>query len=340
MTDQGSTPPTDSTQPTTSLGNYLRQAREAKGISIEQVASSTKINVKLLHALESDSYDKLPAKPFVRGFISSYAKFLGIEPREVVSRFDQFLDSKTQDKATKANELPHIFVDKDSQRDSSKTWLTLVMGVFIVLGIIAAVVVKPLRQKHSRKMKDSPTQQELVTVSPPNAEAQPPVVAATATPIATPTTQPTATPAPSPKATATPVPTPKATPTPAPSPKATPTPAPTAKPAASPAPSPTASAAAASIPYNEVKQLIVVRAIEDSWIKYQSDNFPIKQYTLRTGQKIFIRARESIRFRSFNPKAIEISTNGKDFKKLDDTAKTLVFPQSMEEKFKETPFTE
>ena len=62
-----------------SLGQYLRQERERRGITIEQVASATKIGIKTLHALEEDRYSELPARPFIRGFVTSYARFIGLD---------------------------------------------------------------------------------------------------------------------------------------------------------------------------------------------------------------------------------------------------------------------
>ena len=82
-------------KPQLGLGEYLRSEREKRHITIEQVASATKINIKLLHALESDNYDALPAKPFVRGFVTSYTCYIGLDPREVLTLFDLYLDDKT-----------------------------------------------------------------------------------------------------------------------------------------------------------------------------------------------------------------------------------------------------
>ena len=69
------------------LGEFLRHERERRGMTIEQVASATKINVRMLHALEADHFAELPAKPFVRGFVTSYCRFIGLTPKEILTRF-------------------------------------------------------------------------------------------------------------------------------------------------------------------------------------------------------------------------------------------------------------
>ena len=61
------------------LGDTLRERRSTLGISLEQAEDSTKIRAKLLDALESGSYDRLPDPGYVRGYISSYARYLELD---------------------------------------------------------------------------------------------------------------------------------------------------------------------------------------------------------------------------------------------------------------------
>jgi len=56
-----------------SLGSYLRQERERQQVSLQDIAATTKIQLKFLEALEHDAYDQLPAAPFVVGFLRAYA---------------------------------------------------------------------------------------------------------------------------------------------------------------------------------------------------------------------------------------------------------------------------
>ena len=75
-----------------SLGEYLRSCRENKGLTIEQVASATKISVRLIHALETDQYSDLPAKPFIRGFVLACGRFIGFDGKECLTRFGSYID--------------------------------------------------------------------------------------------------------------------------------------------------------------------------------------------------------------------------------------------------------
>lgn len=70
------------------LGEYLRQIRQSRGISLEEVALNTRINIDYLRALEDGNFDVLPAEVYVLGFLKSYAEFMGIDPKELVERYE------------------------------------------------------------------------------------------------------------------------------------------------------------------------------------------------------------------------------------------------------------
>ncbi len=70
------------------LGEYLKQMRQAKGLSVEDVASATKISVAYITALEEGDFEKLPTDIYVRGFIKSYGQLLGADLDELNSRYE------------------------------------------------------------------------------------------------------------------------------------------------------------------------------------------------------------------------------------------------------------
>lgn len=69
------------------LGETLRRARLARGITIEDAERVTRIPRKYLEALELENYTILPAPVFARGFLRSYAAYLGLEPSELLPFF-------------------------------------------------------------------------------------------------------------------------------------------------------------------------------------------------------------------------------------------------------------
>jgi cytoskeleton protein RodZ len=69
------------------LGQTLREEREARNISIEEIASATKIGTRYLEALENDRLDLMPGGFFVKGIIRTYARAVGLDENEVLARY-------------------------------------------------------------------------------------------------------------------------------------------------------------------------------------------------------------------------------------------------------------
>jgi cytoskeletal protein RodZ len=69
------------------LGQWLREAREAKGLSLAEAEATTRIRQKFLAALEADEWDTLPGDVAAIGFLRKYAIYLGLDPQVAVERF-------------------------------------------------------------------------------------------------------------------------------------------------------------------------------------------------------------------------------------------------------------
>jgi cytoskeletal protein RodZ len=69
------------------LGEKLRQAREAKGVSISEVAEQTRISPLYIESIENNNYKPLPGGIFNKGFVKSYAKFVGVDEHEALSDY-------------------------------------------------------------------------------------------------------------------------------------------------------------------------------------------------------------------------------------------------------------
>ncbi len=87
----------DEVEPREFDGSGLRGARERKSISLEQVASMTKINSTYLRWIEDNSYDELPALVYVRGFVTSYARAIGLDPERVAASYMSHLEQARSD---------------------------------------------------------------------------------------------------------------------------------------------------------------------------------------------------------------------------------------------------
>jgi len=70
-----------------SVGQYLRKHRESKRMSVEEISRATRVPMSSVERIESDQFDELPGEVFVRGFLRSYARSLGLLPEEVLARY-------------------------------------------------------------------------------------------------------------------------------------------------------------------------------------------------------------------------------------------------------------
>jgi flagellar biosynthesis protein FlhG len=68
-------------------GARLRRWRIARGIELDRIASTTKVSVSYLRSLEEERFDALPATVYVRGFLTAYARAVGLEADRVVPQY-------------------------------------------------------------------------------------------------------------------------------------------------------------------------------------------------------------------------------------------------------------
>lgn len=76
-----------------SPGNFLKREREARSIPLEDISNSTKIKECYLKAIEEDRYDFLPHALYAKGYIKGYAKYLSLNPNDIILQYENFLKS-------------------------------------------------------------------------------------------------------------------------------------------------------------------------------------------------------------------------------------------------------
>ncbi|MCH8305601.1 MAG: helix-turn-helix domain-containing protein [Candidatus Marinimicrobia bacterium] len=121
----------------TNFYEELRESRLARGLSIEDISSVTKINPQYLHAIESGEYDLLP-DPYIVLFIKAYAKEIGIDPDDTARRYRLFRSAEElpKEKRRARRELAEGEQNGDSEEKPKKKSVTLLFGgaaIFILL---------------------------------------------------------------------------------------------------------------------------------------------------------------------------------------------------------------
>ncbi len=119
------------------FGGKLRQARERRGISLRQIASSTKIAAAALDALEKNNISKLPGGIFSRAFVRSYAVEVGLDPDETVK---EFLERFNQDAPPSAESVAAAIPEEEKHFEQRQRQAVKALGFGVVLLIILIAI--------------------------------------------------------------------------------------------------------------------------------------------------------------------------------------------------------
>ena len=116
------------------IGNSLREARLRQGLEFVEVEQATKIRGKYLRALEDEQFDILPGQTYVKGFLRTYAEYLGLDGQLYVDEYnsryipgDEETPLRAQNKST---------VGRNPRVESS-----VVLVALAAIGILTALVV-------------------------------------------------------------------------------------------------------------------------------------------------------------------------------------------------------
>ena len=123
------------------FGDFLRQKREEKGITLEKLETLTKIKKTILDDLENERFEKLPPKIYIKGIISKYCQYIELDSVEVLNTFDKYFYENRSDKFNigKVVNINDAFKNvKVKHLDFTKI-LILIIGVLILLFIVKQV---------------------------------------------------------------------------------------------------------------------------------------------------------------------------------------------------------
>ena len=120
------------------VGQALRDARTGRGIDLTEVERVTKIRVKFLRAMEEDRWEELPAPYYARGFLSTYAGFLGLDDEALVEEY-----RSTFEGADQAESIPPRVVHPGvvvKHRHSIKSVAVAIAGLLALVALGLVVV--------------------------------------------------------------------------------------------------------------------------------------------------------------------------------------------------------
>ncbi|MCM3616195.1 helix-turn-helix domain-containing protein [Sutcliffiella horikoshii] len=121
----------------TELGNRLRQAREEKGMSLEDLQTATKIQKRYLIGIEEGNYSIMPGQFYARAFIKQYAEAVGLDPEVIFEEFKQDIP------ANEKEEIPQLSRVKTRKQVPAKNnkVLNFIPKILMFLALVAVVAI-------------------------------------------------------------------------------------------------------------------------------------------------------------------------------------------------------
>lgn len=118
-----------------SLGEKLRTAREERGITISEVAEQTRISPLYLEAIDRNDYKTLPGGIFNKGFVRSYAKYVGVPEQDALQEYSRMMaESAPQEVGEVKAYRPEVLTD---DRAATSIVPTIIFAA-VILGLMSA----------------------------------------------------------------------------------------------------------------------------------------------------------------------------------------------------------
>lgn len=131
-----------------SIGRYLKGMREARGMSVEEIARATRIPIASIERVEGDHFDDLPGEVFVRGFLRAYARAVQAPVDDVLARYT------AGRRVAAVTPLP--LSTPDGRRPSGRrVGVAIAFVLLLILFTVAvSIVMRPRRQGSPRELSD------------------------------------------------------------------------------------------------------------------------------------------------------------------------------------------
>ena len=112
------------------FGERLKRERELREVTVDEIASATRIAAKFLEALENEQWEKLPGGVFGRGFVRTIARYLGLSEENLLSEYDL----ARGESATPAPQKP------EERIPSTPKWIPA-LAVVVLIGMLIGIVI-------------------------------------------------------------------------------------------------------------------------------------------------------------------------------------------------------
>jgi len=115
------------------IGNFLRERREAKGISLIEVEKDLKIRKKYLQALEEGNIDLIPGKTYIVGYLKNYSKYLDIDEENINQIIQTYNNLEKQKSVIKETKKENIYLKTKDRSMFEKKGFSFLLSMFTYL---------------------------------------------------------------------------------------------------------------------------------------------------------------------------------------------------------------
>ncbi|WP_164668932.1 helix-turn-helix domain-containing protein [Virgibacillus doumboii] len=121
------------------IGARLKEAREAKGLSLESLQETTKIQKRYLEAIEKGDFHILPGKFYARAFIKEYANAVGLDSNELLEEYKEEIPQTEEDSTAQYTQIHRSRKDSNPSKTSAVfSFIPTVIVVLLIIGILFA----------------------------------------------------------------------------------------------------------------------------------------------------------------------------------------------------------
>ncbi|GAE30821.1 helix-turn-helix domain-containing protein [Alkalihalobacillus hemicellulosilyticus] len=127
------------------LGQHLKEIREQKNITLDDLQRTTKIQKRYLIAIEEGHYDRLPGQFYARAFIKTYAESIGLDPEELFDQFKSELPNPQQETVQLPSRTKRSNISaRPTKRSKSQPVLTTILTIVIlaIIAIAATIIIQ------------------------------------------------------------------------------------------------------------------------------------------------------------------------------------------------------
>jgi cytoskeleton protein RodZ len=116
------------------IGNSLREARLRQGLDFPEIEHATKVRSKYLRALEDEQFEILPAQTYIKGFLRTYAEYLGLDGQLYVDEYNsRYVGLEEESPLRAVRQTP-----RQERRLAGGVVLAVVAGIAVVTALVIA----------------------------------------------------------------------------------------------------------------------------------------------------------------------------------------------------------